>query len=163
MESQSMLDIELQWGIDELPAPTLAQCEMWVAAALVGGRASQAVEMTIRIVDLAESQQLNRDYREKNKPTNVLSFEFEQPPGLVDLGEALPYLGDLAICAEVVAQEALVQHKALESHWAHMIVHGTLHLQGYDHIEDDEAEIMEGLEIKIMQGLGFANPYETTS
>ncbi len=69
----------------------------------------------------------------------------------------------LAICAEVVALEAVAQHKTLESHWAHMIVHGTLHLQGYDHIEDDEAEMMEGLEIKVMQGLGFTNPYESTS
>lgn len=157
-----MLDIELQWAIDELPVPSQAQCDLWVSVALVDGRENQVVEMTIRIVDVLESQQLNRDYRGKDKPTNVLSFEFEQPPGLVDLGEDLPYLGDLAICAEVVAQEALVQHKTLESHWAHMIVHGTLHLQGYDHIEDDEADIMEGLEIKIMQGLGFANPYETT-
>ena len=163
MESQRMLDIELQWAIDELAVPTQAQCELWVSAALVGERESQDVEMTIRIVDEQESQQLNRDYRHKDKPTNVLSFEFEQPPGLVDLGEALPYLGDLAICAEVVALEAVAQHKVLEAHWAHMIVHGTLHLQGYDHIEDDEAEMMEGLEIKIMQGLGFANPYESTS
>lgn len=158
-----MLDIELQWAIDELPLPSQAQCERWVSAALVDGRENQDVEMTIRIVDLEESQQLNRDYRNKDKPTNVLSFEFEQPPGLADLGEALPYLGDLVICAEVVALEAAAQHKTLESHWAHMIVHGTLHLQGYDHIEDDEAEVMEGLEIKIMQGLGFANPYESAS
>lgn len=162
MESQSMLDIELQWAIDELTVPTLALCQKWVMAALVDGRESEVVEMTVRIVDLEESQQLNRDYRQKDKPTNVLSFEFEQPPGLVGLGEELPYLGDLVICAEVVALEALEQHKTLESHWAHMIVHGTLHLQGYDHIEDNEAELMEGLEIQIMQGLGFTNPYETT-
>ncbi len=158
-----MLDIELQWAIDELPLPTQRQCEQWVSAALVDRQKNQAVEMTIRIVDLQESQQLNGDYRNKDKPTNVLSFEFEQPPGLADLGEALPYLGDLAICAEVVALEAAAQHKTVESHWAHMIVHGTLHLQGYDHINDDDAEMMEGLEIKIMQGLGFANPYESAS
>ncbi len=162
MENQAMLEIEVQWAIDELPQPTQEQCEQWVKAALVGGRENQELEMTIRIVDLEESQQLNRDYRQKDKPTNVLSFEFEQPRGLVDLGEELPYLGDLVICADVVAQEALQQHKTLESHWAHMIVHGTLHLQGYDHIEDNEAELMEGLEIQIMQGLGFTNPYETT-
>jgi len=158
-----MLDIELQWAIDELPLPTQRQCDLWVSAALVDRQKNQAVEMTIRIVDLQESQQLNGDYRNKDKPTNVLSFEFEQPPGLADLGEALPYLGDLAICAEVVALEAAAQHKTVESHWAHMIVHGTLHLQGYDHINDDDADMMEGLEIKIMQGLGFANPYESAS
>ncbi|MDA3808265.1 MAG: rRNA maturation RNase YbeY [Thiomicrorhabdus sp.] len=163
MENQNMLDIELQWAIDERPLPSQRQCELWVSAALVDGQENQALEMTIRIVDVQESQQLNHDYRNQDKPTNVLSFEFEQPPGLVDLGEALPYLGDLAICAEVVALEAVAQHKTLESHWAHMIVHGTLHLQGYDHIEDDEAEMMEGLEIKVMQGLGFTNPYESTS
>ena len=102
---------------------------------------------------------MNRDYRNMDKPTNVLSFEFEQPPGLVELDEELPYLGDLIICAEVVIREAREQNKALEAHWAHMIVHGALHLQGYDHIEDEEAEEMEALEIEIMQTLGYENPY----
>ncbi len=91
-----MLDIELQWAIDERPLPSQRQCELWVSAALVDGQENQALEMTIRIVDVQESQQLNHDYRNQDKPTNVLSFEFEQPPGLVDLGEALPYLGDFS-------------------------------------------------------------------
>ncbi|GAB6070939.1 rRNA maturation RNase YbeY [Thiomicrorhabdus hydrogeniphila] len=154
-----MLDLELQWGIEEQPIPTLEQCQKWVHASLQEPRSFEPVEMTIRIVNEEESQTLNFDYRNKNKPTNVLSFEFEQPPGLVDLGEELPYLGDLVICADVVKQEAESQHKSLEMHWAHMVVHGTLHLQGYDHIDDVEAEEMEALEIEIMQNLGYANPY----
>jgi len=156
-----MVEVELQWGIDTLALPTQQQCEEWVQVSLVGDLATEANEVTIRIVDAEESQTLNRDYRNIDKPTNVLSFEFEQPPGLIDLGEALPYLGDLVICAEVVAQEAKQQNKSLEAHWAHMIVHGALHLQGYDHIEDDDAEEMESLEIEIMEGLGFDNPYDS--
>jgi len=153
------LDIDLQWGIEERSVPTLQQCEQWVEASVLKPRALQPVEMSIRIVDEQESQSLNSEYRGKDKSTNVLSFEFEQPPGLVEIGEGLPYLGDLVICADVVAKEAQEQGKSLEAHWAHMIVHGTLHLQGYDHIEDNEAEEMEGLEINIMQSMGYANPY----
>ncbi len=155
----NMVEVELQWGVDQQAVPTQEQCEQWVQASLVGECAGEANELTIRIVDETESQELNRDYRQKDKPTNVLSFEFENPPGLVDLGEALPYLGDLVVCAAVVEREAEEQNKALEAHWAHMIVHGTLHLQGYDHIEDEEAQEMEALEFEIMQGLGYADPY----
>lgn len=158
-DSNPDLYIDLQWGITEQTLPTLDQCQNWVQASLQGARQYEPVEMTIRIVDGEESQTLNREYRAKDKPTNVLSFEFEQPPGLLELDEALPYLGDLVICAEVVAQEAAEQNKTLEAHWAHMIVHGTLHLQGYDHIEESQAEEMEALEIEIMQSLGFDNPY----
>jgi len=154
-----MLELELQWGIDESPLPTLEQCQKWVHASIQEPRSFEPVEITIRIVNKAESQDLNLEYRDKDKPTNVLSFEFEQPPGLVDIGEELPYLGDLVICADVVEQEAKEQNKSLEAHWAHMIVHGTLHLQGFDHIEDDDAEEMESLEIAIMQNLGYADPY----
>ncbi|WP_413470730.1 rRNA maturation RNase YbeY [Thiomicrorhabdus chilensis] len=155
-----MVEVDLQWAIDAQEVPTLEQCEEWVQASLVGELANEANELTIRIVDAQESQTLNRDYRHQDKPTNVLSFEFENPPGLLDLGEALPYLGDLVICADVVEQEAKAQNKQLEAHWAHMIVHGTLHLQGYDHIDDDEAEEMEALEIEILHGLGYENPYQ---
>jgi len=154
-----MIDIDLQWGIDEQAIPTMEQCQKWVHASVLEPRCFEPVEMTIRIVDQQESQQLNADYRDKDKPTNVLSFEFEQPPGLVDIGEELPYLGDLVICAEIVAKEAQEQNKSLEAHWAHMIIHGTLHLQGYDHIDEYDAEEMEGIEIEIMQNLGYANPY----
>ncbi len=111
-------------------------------------------EVTIRIVDEAESQQLNFDYREKDKPTNVLSFPFQAPPGI-----ELPLLGDLIICAQVVAREAEEQNKALEAHWAHMVVHGCLHLLGFDHINEADAEEMEAEEVQILHDLGYANPY----
>ena len=110
--------------------------------------------MTVRIVDETESQQLNFDYREKDKPTNVLSFPFQCPPGI-----ELPLLGDLVICAGVVAQEATEQNKSLDAHWAHMVVHGSLHLLGFDHINDDDAAQMEAEEVTILQQLGFTNPY----
>ena len=113
-------------------------------------------EITVRIVDEAESQQLNSDYRGKDKPTNVLSFPFEVPEGI-----ELDLLGDLVICKQVVEQEAQAQQKPLISHWAHMVIHGTLHLLGYDHIVDDEAEVMESLETEIMLELQFEDPYIT--
>ncbi|AIB45554.1 rRNA maturation RNase YbeY [Haemophilus influenzae] len=112
------------------------------------------VEMTVRIVDEAESHELNLTYRGKDRPTNVLSFPFECPDEV-----ELPLLGDLVICRQVVEREASEQEKPLMAHWAHMVVHGSLHLLGYDHIEDDEAEEMESLETQIMQGLGFDDPY----
>lgn len=158
-----MVDVDLQWGIAEQSLPTLEQCQKWVQASLVDNRDEQDVELAIRVVSEEESNELNLQFRAKDKPTNVLSFEFEQPPGLVEIGEALPYLGDLVICAQVVENEAEQQHKSLEAHWAHMIVHGTLHLQGFDHIEDGEAQVMESLEIKIMQTLGYASPYEESA
>jgi len=101
-----------------------------------------------------ESRELNHTYRGKDKPTNVLSFPFEAPPGI-----ELPLLGDLIICRQVVEQEAQEQEKTLEAHWAHMVIHGSLHLLGYDHIEDDEAEEMESLETEIMLALGYPDPY----
>ncbi|EEP99146.1 metalloprotease [Yersinia ruckeri ATCC 29473] len=111
-------------------------------------------EVTIRVVDEAESHELNLTYRGKDKSTNVLSFPFEAPPEI-----ELPLLGDLIICRQVVEQEAVEQNKALLAHWAHMVVHGSLHLLGYDHIVDDEAEEMESIETEIMQGLGYPDPY----
>jgi len=111
-------------------------------------------EVTVRVVDEAESHELNLTYRGKDKPTNVLSFPFEAPPQV-----ELPLLGDLVICRQVVEREALEQAVPLEAHWAHMVVHGCLHLLGYDHILDDEAEEMEALEAEIMQSLGYPDPY----
>jgi probable rRNA maturation factor len=105
-----------------------------------------------------ESQELNHQYRGKNKPTNVLSFPFEIPEHLPE-GVEIELLGDLIICAPVVEREAQEQNKALLAHWAHMTLHGCLHLLGYDHIEDKEAEEMESLEIEILQKMGFPNPY----
>ncbi|MBV7300506.1 rRNA maturation RNase YbeY [Enterovibrio paralichthyis] len=132
--------------------PTEEQFNQWFEQAVKSFR--EQAEATIRVVDEFESQSLNRDYRGKDKPTNVLSFPFEAPPGV-----ELDLLGDLIICRQVVEKEAEEQNKDLFAHWAHMVVHGSLHLLGYDHIDDEEAEEMESLEISIMNALGFENPY----
>lgn len=137
--------------------PSLAQFTQWVQRALAHEAQTEdfpETEIMIRIVDEAESYELNLTYRGKDKPTNVLSFPFEVPEGI-----ELPLLGDLIICRQVVEKEAQEQQISLESHWAHLAIHGTLHLLGYDHIEDAEAEEMEGLETEIMQSLGFEDPY----
>ncbi|EQB8040841.1 rRNA maturation RNase YbeY [Aeromonas hydrophila] len=145
------LDLQLaSASTDGLPSE--AQLQSWLDGTILGFQ--QEAEVTVRIVDEAESNELNLTYRGKDKPTNVLSFPFEAPPGL-----ELPLLGDLVICRQVVEREAAEQGKPLMAHWAHMVVHGSLHLLGYDHIEDDEAEEMEALERDIMQELGFADPY----
>ena len=132
--------------------PSEAQLQAWLDGTILGFQ--QEAEVTVRLVDEAESRELNHGYRGKDSPTNVLSFPFEAPPGL-----ELPLLGDLVICRQVVEREAAEQNKPLEAHWAHMVVHGSLHLLGYDHIEDEEAEEMEALEREIMAELGFADPY----
>nr|WP_228276757.1 rRNA maturation RNase YbeY [Marinobacter sp. JSM 1782161] len=119
-----------------------------------GWQGDEDSEVTLRIVDEDESAALNGQYRQKDRPTNVLSFPFEQPEGIT-----LPLAGDLVICAPVVAREAHEQGKTLSAHWAHMVIHGMLHLQGYDHIDDRDAEIMETLEIRLLAELGFSNPY----
>lgn len=151
------LYVDLQLACEnEQAIPELSQLEQWVTATIIAA-SEQPVEMTeltVRIVDTEESQQLNDQYREKNKPTNVLSFPFQNPPGIT-----LPLLGDLVICKAVVEKEATEQQVPLISHWAHMLIHGTLHLLGYDHIEDDEAEAMESIETKLMIELGFGDPY----
>lgn len=145
--------IDLQMACQqESGLPTAEQIEQWATAAVQPQ--SDEVEMTVRIVDEAESHALNLNYRGKDRPTNVLSFPFECPDEV-----ELPLLGDLVICRQVVEREAQEQDKPLMAHWAHMVVHGSLHLLGYDHIEDDEAEEMESLETQIMTGLGFADPY----
>ena len=145
--------IDLQMACEqETGLPTAEQIEQWATAAVQPK--SDEVEMTVRIVDEAESHALNLNYRGKDRPTNVLSFPFECPDEV-----ELPLLGDLVICRQVVEREAQEQDKPVMAHWAHMVVHGSLHLLGYDHIEDDEAEKMESLETQIMTGLGFADPY----
>ena len=145
--------IDLQIACEqETGLPTAEQIEQWATAAVQPQ--SDEVEMTVRIVDEAESHALNLNYRGKDRPTNVLSFPFECPDEV-----ELPLLGDLVICRQVVEREAQERDKPVMAHWAHMVVHGSLHLLGYDHIEDDEAEEMESLETQIMTGLGFADPY----
>lgn len=141
---------------DDLSIPELSDIQKWVSLAISTSITTQRdeAELTIRIVEIDESQQLNSDYRGKDKPTNVLSFPFQNPPGIT-----LPLLGDLVICKAVVEKESAEQHKILQAHWAHMIIHGTLHLLGYDHIIEKEAVEMENLETEILVKLGFPAPY----
>lgn len=145
--------LDLQHATESLDGlPTEAEFQQWLNAAVIPFQAN--AEVTIRLVDEQESHALNLEYRGKDRPTNVLSFPFEAPPGM-----ELELLGDLIICRQVVEKEALEQNKPLTAHWAHMVVHGSLHLLGYDHIEDEEAEEMESLETEIMQNMGFVDPY----
>ncbi|MGX9461845.1 rRNA maturation RNase YbeY [Shewanella sp. A14] len=147
------LDLDLQIAVDNPRLPTQAEFETWIRTAI--GQTMTRVELTIRLVDTVESQQLNSTYRGKDKPTNVLSFPFEAPPEV-----ELPLLGDLVICTQVVEQESIEQNKPLNAHWAHMVIHGCLHLLGYDHIIDEEADEMESLETQLIEGLGFTDPYK---
>ncbi len=149
----SELVTDVQRAVDAPDLPDDQALTRWANAAWLQAHDS---EVTIRIVDVAESADLNQQYRGKNGPTNVLSFPFEAPAGIT-----LPLAGDLVIAADVVRNEAGAQSKALEAHWAHLVVHGMLHLQGYDHIDENDAEVMEGLEIRLLDQLGYANPYES--
>ncbi len=139
------LDFSLQLASAAADIPAAAQFKRWVRAAL-----RVETSLTIRIVDEAEGQQLNAAYRGRDYATNVLTFPLTEEPML---------MGDIVICAPVVAREALEQGKPLLAHYAHMTVHGVLHLHGYDHEVDAQAELMEAMEIAVMQTLGFANPY----
>lgn len=144
-----------QWNVPDIEA-----IQAWANAAVKQVESNpSAREITVRIVDVDEITQLNEQYRQKTGATNVLSFPFELPPG-VPAEACDSSLGDLVVCAAVVAQEAEAQHKSVEAHWAHMIVHGTLHLLGYDHLTDDEAQQMESEEIAVLNNFGYANPYE---
>ncbi|MEN9465806.1 MAG: hypothetical protein RL217_1987 [Pseudomonadota bacterium] len=134
--------------------PSEDELKLWASTALANRCRFAEPELTIRLVEAQESQELNLEYRGKDKPTNVLSFPFEAPPQV-----PIELVGDLVICVPVVAQEAQEQHKTLAAHWAHMVIHGCLHLLGFDHIKDDEADIMENLERQIMAKLGFPDPY----
>jgi len=154
MSIELMLDLQLACE-DNSELPTEEQLNLWATAALTSRTDIEEPELTVRIVDEEESQQLNFEYRGKDKPTNVLSFPFEAPAHV-----PLPLLGDLIVCKQVVAREAAEQGKTSEAHWAHMIVHGCLHLLGYDHIEDEEAEEMEGIERIVLADLGFEDPYK---
>jgi probable rRNA maturation factor len=137
-------------------APSARLIRAWAEAA--AGAKGRSASLAVRIVTPAESQKLNTHYRGKAKPTNVLSFAAERLPGSLH-GEPRP-LGDLVICARIVAREAREQRKTLAAHWAHMVVHGTLHLLGYDHELDDEAERMEQRERRVLKSLGIADPYQ---
>jgi len=148
------LVLAVGYAVPRAGLPAAASFQRWAEAALRGARRRKPAELAIRIVGLDEGRALNRDYRGKDYATNVLSFPAELPPGI-----ALPLIGDLAICAPVVLREAAEQAKRPRDHWAHLTVHGVLHLLGYDHIDDGEAEAMETLETRILAGLGIADPY----
>ncbi|MDN3653222.1 rRNA maturation RNase YbeY [Thalassotalea ponticola] len=150
--SSSDIAVDLQIACDNPNLPSAEQCQLWAETAL--GEYNKPFELTIRLVNRDESQQLNKQYRDKDKPTNVLSFPFEVPDGI-----DLDLLGDLVICADVVETEATQQNKPLFAHWAHMIIHGCLHLLGFDHINEDDANEMEAIEIRLLADLGFTNPY----
>lgn len=155
-----MIIVDIQQACDQSKLgsalPTDEQFNLWASSAVKAYK--KEAELSIRIVDPQESQQLNHQYRDKDKPTNVLSFEFQAPIGITG-GVEINLLGDLVICASVVENEATQQNKTISDHWAHMVVHGCLHLLGYDHITNEEAEVMEQLEIDILQQLGINNPY----
>ncbi|MBT2745426.1 MULTISPECIES: rRNA maturation RNase YbeY [unclassified Lysobacter] len=150
------LDVTINYALPRKGLPAAASFRKWVAAALKG-RIREA-DLAIRIVDSKEGRSLNRHYRARDYATNVLSFPAELPEGLPK-GVKLPLLGDLVICAPVVAREAREQKKALNEHYAHLTVHGTLHLLGWDHEDEREAECMEQLEREILASLGIADPY----
>lgn len=152
-----MLTLELQVESVAPELPSVADFEAWVGAAL-GNEREGETELVVRIVDEDEGRELNRTYRHKDYATNVLSFPFEAPPGI-----ELPLLGDLVICAPVVAREAAEQNKPLRHHWAHLTVHGVLHCLGYDHIDDEEAEAMEQRERDILAGLDIPDPYQESN
>jgi probable rRNA maturation factor len=136
----------------EHDVPEQALLQSWATAAYLSGVPAVA---SILITDIDEMQQLNKRYRDKDKPTNVLSFTMQLP-----VEQDVYLLGDIALCAPVIKQEAGQQSKSEMSHWAHMVVHGMLHLQGYDHFNRDEAEEMEQMEIQILNKLGFNDPYK---
>lgn len=153
------LSIDLQNVSDVDVAPDAEQIRVWVAGTLQASRTSRVAgyELAVRFVDETESQALNKRYRDQDKPTNVLSFPFEDQAGLP--AEVLLPLGDLVICVPVVQREAREQGKQGFSHWAHMVVHGTLHLLGHDHQDAVQAAGMEALEQEILHEFGIQNPY----
>ena len=151
------LDVAVGYALPRAGIPAAASFRKWVAAALAG-RIREA-DLAIRIVDSEEGRALNRHYRGKDYATNVLSFPAELPKGLPK-GVKFPLLGDLVICAPVVAREADAQGKPRNAHYAHLTIHGCLHLLGMDHIDPREAEAMEQLERDILAGLGVPDPYQ---
>jgi len=145
--------LSVQYGVARAGLPADFALRRWARAALKGLR-RRRVALGLRIVGGAESAALNNRFRRKSHPTNVLSFPFEAPPGTRS-----DFLGDLVICAPVVRREARVQRIPVNAHWAHMVVHGILHLRGYDHRKRQDAAVMEKMEIRLLKELGYANPY----
>lgn len=147
-----MSRVDISYGLPRAGLPAAGTLRAFAEAALAGRR--EDGELSVRIVDADEGRALNRDYRDKDYATNVLSFPAELPPGV-----PLPILGDLVLCAPVIAREAEEQGKPLKHHYAHMLVHGVLHLLGHDHMDEAEAEAMEAIEREVLAGLGIPDPY----
>jgi probable rRNA maturation factor len=152
MTGAAKLSLTVQYATDVGPPPSRSRLRIWAAAAL-----ERSAAVTLRFVDEAEGHRLNRDFRGKDYATNVLTFAY----GDVDApgGEAARLSGDIVLCTPVVLAEAQEQGKPLDAHFAHLVVHGVLHLQGYDHERDDEAQAMETRETEILAKLGYADPY----
>jgi probable rRNA maturation factor len=148
-----MNSVEIQTIFESAGQPSEAEIQLWVDTALE--EIERDTEIVVRIVDESESAELNEQYRYKQGPTNILSFPVEIPEG-IDLN----LLGDLVVCASILAKEAQQQNKLLAHHWAHIIMHGVLHLLGYDHLDDEQAEEMESKEIALLQKLNIPNPYQ---
>ena len=145
------LGLSVQYVVQpQVDTPSRSQFRLWVKTAL-----QRDAEITLRLVDVDEGRELNRDYRGKDYATNVLTFVYDDVAG-----SHVPLMGDLVFCDEVVRREALEQNKSLCAHYAHLVVHGVLHLQGYDHENDVDAEVMEALETQIVMNLGYDNPYQ---
>lgn len=146
--------VHINYALPRCGLPAATSFRRWVAAALTGAKHDKSAELSIRIVDADEGLDLNSRYRHKDYATNVLSFPADLPSGF-----ELPLLGDLVICAPVVAREATEQRKPERDHWAHLTVHGTLHLLGFDHVIASEAECMEALETRILAEMRIPDPY----
>lgn len=146
------IELEVQRATSARPLPGDQQFEQWVGVAL--GERGTAI-LTIRLVDRDEMRRLNERYRGKDAATNVLSFSADLPDAV-----GIPLLGDVVLCAPLLIEEAQAQGKSPDAHWAHLTIHGVLHLLGHDHLDPAEAAVMEGLEIELLAGLGIGNPYE---
>ena len=151
------MTVEVQIASDCAGLPDATQLTQWVNVAI---EQRKGADVVVRIVDEPESAELNARYRQKDGATNVLSFPFEAPEWMPEEVLTDDILGDLVICAPVVIREAIAQDKPVLAHWAHMVVHGCLHLQGYDHIDPEQADIMETIEIKLLNSMVIRNPYE---
>ena len=147
------INIDIQIAIDEADIPDKSLLLYWAENAVQYEK--KRASLTVRIVSESEICQLNHQFRQKNLPTNVLSFPFGSPPGV-----KTTLLGDVVICHNVVAEEALVQNKPLQAHYAHMVVHGVLHLLGFDHVDEIDAKKMESIEVKLLEQFGFPDPYK---
>lgn len=148
--------IDIQRASQFVSQPTDEELASWAKKLLELNQLKQA-ELSIRIIDEKEMQALNFEYRKKHKATNVLSFPAHMPEGFA---LPVPLLGDIVICAPVIVAEAKAQGKTLEAHWVHMLLHGILHLLGFDHQTDKQAEVMEKKEVEILSQLGFSDPYK---